>query len=81
MRRRCLTSLSTTPYKTLLAPISVSLFASAAFALYATCKLSCLANEIARYTARRVTEEMRIDGRLDERAWQSAPDSFTTEPT
>lgn len=35
----------------------------------------CPTNEIARYTAHRVTEPMSIDGRLDEPAWQAAPTS------
>jgi hypothetical protein len=32
----------------------------------------CLENEIARYTAQRVNEPIRIDGKLDERAWKHA---------
>ena len=38
-------------------------------------KFPCPTNEIARYTAQRVTEPIHIDGRLDERAWQLAPTS------
>lgn len=46
----------------------------------------CPTNEIARYTAHRVTEPIRIDGRLDEPAWRAAPvsprfvDIITGEP-
>jgi Carbohydrate family 9 binding domain-like len=36
-------------------------------------KFPCPENEIARYTAYHVGEPIRIDGRLDERAWQQAP--------
>ena len=38
-------------------------------------KFPCPENEIARYTACHVTESVRIDGRLDEPAWQRAPRS------
>ena len=35
----------------------------------------CPTNEIARYTAHRVTQPIKIDGRLDEAAWKAAPTS------
>jgi hypothetical protein len=35
-------------------------------------KFPCLENEIARYTAHRVSEPIRIDGKLDEPVWQRA---------
>jgi hypothetical protein len=35
-------------------------------------RFPCPENEIARYTAFRVSEPMRVDGRLDESAWQRA---------
>ena len=38
-------------------------------------KFPCPTNEIARYTAHRTTEKFRIDGKLDETAWKSAPTS------
>ena len=38
-------------------------------------KFPCPSNEIARYTAFCATEPIRIDGKLDERAWQVAPTS------
>lgn len=38
-------------------------------------RFPCPSNEIARYTAFRVTEPVRIDGRLDEAGWQRAPQS------
>jgi len=38
-------------------------------------KFPCPENEIARYTAYHVSEPIRIDGRLDEKAWQRAPRS------
>jgi hypothetical protein len=38
-------------------------------------KFPCAQNEIARYTACRVSEPITIDGRLDEPAWQKAPTS------
>jgi hypothetical protein len=38
-------------------------------------KFPCPSNEIARYTAHRITEKIRIDGKLDESAWKSAPTS------
>lgn len=38
-------------------------------------KFPCPESEIARYTACRVAEPIRIDGRLDEPAWQRAPRS------
>lgn len=36
-------------------------------------KFPCPENGIARYTAYHVSEPIRIDGRLDEKAWQQAP--------
>ena len=36
-------------------------------------KFPCPENEIARYTARRVSEPITIDGRLNEPAWTNAP--------
>jgi len=45
------------------------------FAQDAVWKYPCPTNEIARYTAYRVTEEPRIDGVLDERVWHVAPTS------
>ncbi|MEM7233483.1 MAG: neutral/alkaline non-lysosomal ceramidase N-terminal domain-containing protein [Planctomycetota bacterium] len=36
-------------------------------------KLPVGQEEVARYTARRVSQKLKIDGRLDERAWQVAP--------
>ncbi len=36
-------------------------------------KFPCAENEIARYTAHRVSETITIDGRLDEPAWTNAP--------
>lgn len=36
-------------------------------------KFPCPENEIARYTAFRVTEAIQIDGRLEETAWKRAP--------
>ena len=38
-------------------------------------KFPCPEDEIARYTAYHVSEPIRIDGRLDETAWQRAPRS------
>lgn len=38
-------------------------------------KFPCPSNEIAHYTAHRTTEKIRIDGKLDEPAWKSAPTS------
>ncbi|HMC26415.1 MAG TPA: carbohydrate-binding family 9-like protein, partial [Verrucomicrobiae bacterium] len=38
-------------------------------------KFPCAENEIARYTAYRVSEPIRIDGLLDEPAWRRAPHS------
>jgi len=38
-------------------------------------KFPCPTNEIARYTAHRVSERIQVDGKLDERAWQTAPTS------
>ena len=38
-------------------------------------KFPCPSNEIAHYTAYRVGEPVRIDGKLDERVWQLAPTS------
>jgi hypothetical protein len=38
-------------------------------------KFPCPENEIARYTAYHVAQPIRIDGRLDEPAWQRAPRS------
>jgi len=38
-------------------------------------KFPCPENEIARYTAHRVPERIRIDGKLDEAVWQRAPRS------
>jgi hypothetical protein len=37
--------------------------------------LPCSTNEIARYTAFRVSDPIKVDGRLDEPAWQRAPRS------
>ena len=37
--------------------------------------LPCPESEIARYTAYRVNQPIRVDGRLDESAWQRAPQS------
>ncbi len=61
--------------KTIIALIWVSLLTASAFAQDAAWKFPCPTNEIARYTAQRVTEKLRIDGRLDERAWQNAATS------
>ena len=50
-------------------------------------KFPCPENEIARYTAGHVSEPIRIDGRLNEEAWQHAPrsprfvDIITGQPT
>ena len=50
-------------------------------------KFPCPESEIARYTAYRVATPMRVDGRLDEPAWQMAPrsprftDVLTGQPT
>jgi hypothetical protein len=49
--------------------------ALAAPASAAEWKFPCPENEIARYTAYRVATPLRIDGRLDEPAWQRAPQS------
>ncbi|MEY2408222.1 MAG: hypothetical protein QOF48_892 [Verrucomicrobiota bacterium] len=38
-------------------------------------KFPCPENEVATYTAFRITEPVRIDGKLDERAWSHAPRS------
>ena len=38
-------------------------------------KFPCSENEVARYTAYHIREPIRIDGRLDEPAWQRAPSS------
>ena len=38
-------------------------------------KFPCPSNEIARYTAHQTTEKIRIDGKLDESVWKSAPTS------
>jgi len=38
-------------------------------------KFPCPTNEIAHYTARHISETLRIDGRLDEPAWRAAPAS------
>ena len=38
-------------------------------------KFPCAEDEIARYTAYRVTEPISLDGRLDEAAWKAAPRS------
>ncbi|MBC8001235.1 MAG: carbohydrate-binding family 9-like protein [Opitutaceae bacterium] len=35
----------------------------------------CPTNDIARYTAHRVTQPIKIDGKLDEAAWKAAPTS------
>ena len=63
------------PMKTLLTIISASWLAVAAFAQDAAWKFPCPTNEIARHTAHRFAEKLRTDGRLEERAWQSAPTS------
>src|SRR5688572_2051836 len=50
-------------------------------------RFPCPSNEIARYTAYRITNPIRIDGRLDEAVWQRAPksprfvDILTAAPT
>ena len=61
--------------KTLLTIIPASFLAAEAFAQNAAWKFPCPTNEIARHTAHRITEKIRIDGRLGERAWQRAPTS------
>jgi hypothetical protein len=38
-------------------------------------KFPCPTNEIQRYTAHRIAEPIRIDGKLDEPAWRHAPQS------
>jgi hypothetical protein len=38
-------------------------------------KFPCPESEIARYTAYRVSEPIRVDGWLDEKSWQQAPRS------
>ena len=45
------------------------------FAQNDTWKFPCPSNEIARYTSLRVSEPIRVDGKLDERIWQLAPTS------
>jgi hypothetical protein len=54
---------------------ALALLAATGFAQEAAWRFPCPSNEIARYTAHRITEKMRIDGRLDERVWQTAPTS------
>ena len=55
--------------------VSAWLHAATALAQDAAWKFPCPTNEIARYTAPRITETIRLDGKLDERAWQNAPAS------
>ena len=55
---------------------SVSLYTLAlSVAAQQPSKFPCPETEIARYTARHVSEPIRIDGKLDEPAWQHAPRS------
>jgi len=61
--------------KALPALFSASMLSVSVLAQDAAWKFPCPTNEIARYTAHRITERIRIDGRLDERAWQNAPAS------
>ena len=61
--------------KTLFALLASILLAACAFAQDAAWKFPCPTNEIARYTAHRITEKIRVDGKLGERAWQTAPTS------
>jgi len=42
-------------------------------ALAAPWKFPCPENEIATYTALRVSETIAVDGRLDEPAWKASP--------
>lgn len=57
------------------------------FAEDAGWKFPCPTNDIARYTAQRITDKIRVDGALDERAWLEAPasprfvDIITGQPT
>jgi hypothetical protein len=53
----------------------LSLAVAAGFAQETGWKFPCPTNEIARYTAHWVAEEIRVDGVLDEEVWQSAPTS------
>ena len=52
-----------------------ALGADAAKATAERSKFPCLENEVARYTALRVSEPIRIDGKLDEPVWQRAAPS------
>jgi len=61
---------SLTPIRFLLPLLFAPLLAAAAES-----KFPCQEKEIARYTAHHVREPIRIDGRLDEAAWQRAPRS------
>jgi len=38
-------------------------------------KFPCPTNEIARYSAHRITDNITVDGKLDEKAWRTAPTS------
>lgn len=62
---------SLTPIRFLLPLLFAPLLTAAA----AESKFPCPESEIARYTAYHVREPIRIDGRLDEAAWQRAPRS------
>jgi hypothetical protein len=72
-----------------LVPLSLALLGSTVLAQDqdTSWKFPCPTNEIARYTAMRITEAIRVDGRLDESAWQRAPasprfvDIITGQPT
>ncbi|MCP5524061.1 MAG: carbohydrate-binding family 9-like protein [Verrucomicrobiales bacterium] len=62
--------------RTLFSALILAALASVAAAQNPEWHFPCPTNEIARYTACRVTEPIQVDGRLDERVWQAA----TTSP-
>lgn len=73
--------------KTWFCRLASTLLVTTGFAQEGAWKFPCPTNEIAHYTAHRVTEILDIDGRLDEPAWQVAPvsprfvDLITGQPT
>ena len=58
-----------------MALVALAAGASALSGQSAEWKFPCPTNEIAHYTAHRVNGRIQVDGRLDERAWQTAPTS------
>ena len=72
--------------KTWLLPILLAAPVPTSYAQDTSWRFPCPTNEIARYTAHRIDEVIRIDGKLEEPAWRMAPasprfvDIITGEP-